>query len=150
MKHWAAFGAGVSFALGLCLAGMTLPQKVIGFLDLAHWDPSLLFTMFGACVVSFMGWRLRARLAQPLIGGVFPAAAKPHLDARLVLGAALFGVGWGLAGYCPGPAIVSLGAGAGGAWVFFAAMVAGMGIFQLFERRTQAKAGSAAKAASSC
>lgn len=107
-----AAAAGVVFALGLVLADMTSPARVLAFLDLARWDPTLAFVMAGAIAVYAPVARLvRARPA-PLLGARFHWPAPAAIDRRLLAGAALFGVGWGLAGYCPGPALVAAGTGA--------------------------------------
>ena len=104
-----AFVCGVVFAFGLGLAGMTQPTKVIGFLDLTgHWDPTLAFVMGGAVAVSLVLFPLILRRSAPVLGERFALPEKKDLDLRLLGGAALFGVGWGLSGYCPGPALVSL------------------------------------------
>jgi uncharacterized membrane protein YedE/YeeE len=125
----AAFGAGLLFALGLGVAGMTQPGKIIAFLDVlgrhGAWDPSLAFVMGGALGVYALAWRLSFRRAQPWFAGSFDRPGLRSIDARLVGGAAVFGVGWGLSGYCPGPAVVSLASGGTGAMVFVAAMAAG-------------------------
>lgn len=125
MKNLVAFGCGLLFSVGLAVAGMTQPTKVIGFLDVGGaWDPSLALVMGGALAVLFA-----ARLVtpgRPLLAPAYPSLMRRPIDARLVAGAALFGVGWGLSGFCPGPAIASLGAGVHGALVFAAAMVVGM------------------------
>ncbi|ODP34268.1 DUF6691 family protein [Pandoraea sp. ISTKB] len=123
---------GLVFGVGLILAGMANPAKVLGFLDLAgKWDPSLAFVMGGAVAVGLVGFRL-AR-SQPLAWTgeprVWPSLrGLGDVDKRLVIGALLFGVGWGIAGICPGPALVLLGAGSGKAVLFVVAMVAGMAI----------------------
>ncbi len=124
--------SGALFALGLALSGMTDPGKVLGFLDVAGaWDPSLAFVMGGAVGVHFLWLRLgRARPA--VVAGSLPAAQG--VDARLVVGAALFGVGWGMSGYCPGPALVSLAMGRLEAAVFVSAMVVGIVLFGAVER----------------
>lgn len=128
--------AGLLFGLGLIVSGMADPARVLGFLDLAgDWNPALAFVMAGALAVGLpaFAWarrRERAVLGQPV---QWPTATR--VDRRLVLGSLLFGAGWGLAGICPGPALVLLGAGEGGAWVFVAAMVAGMVVFEVLERR---------------
>lgn len=125
MKGAIAFGCGLVFSVGLALSGMTQPSKVIGFLDLGgDWDPSLALVMGGALMVLFALRRLTP--SRPLFAPAFPTLPDRRVDARLVAGAGLFGVGWGLSGFCPGPAIVSLGAGVGGSLVFAAAMLVGM------------------------
>lgn len=123
--------AGLVFGAGLALSGMIDPAKVTNFLDVAGaWDPTLAFVMAGAVAVAFAGYRLAFARGRPILGGSFDLPARTRIDGRLVGGAAIFGVGWGLAGFCPGPALASLGLGQG-AWVFVAAMVAGMFLARL-------------------
>jgi uncharacterized membrane protein YedE/YeeE len=122
---------GALFSAGLVLSFMTQPAKVVGFLDFfGTWDPTLMFVMMGAIAVHMPTRRLVLRRATPVMGNRFPAPANPRVDARLIGGAAIFGVGWGLAGYCPGPGIASLSVAAPAAW-FVAAMVVGAGIYRL-------------------
>lgn len=124
-----SLGAGLLFAAGLALSGMTRPEKVAGFLDVAGaWDPSLALVMAGAVSAYAAAARLSVRRGRPLLGGEQPPAPSRRIDAPLIAGAALFGVGWGASGFCPGPALVSLGAGSLGALVFVPAMVAGMAV----------------------
>ncbi len=145
MKHLWPFIAGVVFAVGLVLGGMTQPAKVIGFLDFTgNWDPSLMLVMGGAVAVHFVLFRLILRRQSPLYSPAFHVPGQDGIDRRLLVGSALFGAGWGLAGYCPGPAIVASASGSGRAWVFTAAMLAGMAGFQLLTRRS----GGETKAAS--
>ncbi len=120
---------GAMFGVGLAISGMTNPAKVIGFLDLtADWDPSLIFVMGGG-LAAFALWNLLLqKRAEPILGGVRPGRPSRELDARLAIGAVLFGVGWGLAGFCPGPALANLGAARIEAVVFVPAMVGGMWI----------------------
>ena len=119
--------SGLLFGLGLAVSGMTDPQVVIGFLDVAGaWNPALMFVMGGALVVTAIGFRLVIGRGRPLLGEVFALPTASRLDVRLIGGAAVFGVGWGLAGYCPGPALASLSAATLGVWVFVAAMSAGL------------------------
>jgi len=126
-RNAAAFGAGALFAVGLAVSGMTRPAKVVGFLDLAgDWDASLAFVMMGAIAVHFVAYRVVLRRPAPLFDGRFHLPTRKDIDLRLVLGAALFGVGWGLGGYCPGPGLVSAAAGSLGAIVFVVGMTAGM------------------------
>ncbi|TNF34670.1 MAG: YeeE/YedE family protein, partial [Deltaproteobacteria bacterium] len=127
-KRWmTALGLGLLFGLGLGLSGMTQPDKVLAFLDVTgDWDPSLALVMVGAIGAFALAFRLAGRRDAPLLGGRFPRLPK-RLDGRLLGGAALFGLGWGLAGICPGPALVDLGAGLGDVALFSVAMVAGMG-----------------------
>jgi uncharacterized membrane protein YedE/YeeE len=122
-----AFVSGVVFAVGLAISGMTKPSKVIDFLDFTgSWDPSLAFVMVGAIGVHVYFARHALGMRAPLLADRFDLSTKRGLDARLVGGAALFGVGWGLGGYCPGPAFVSLASGATSAFVFVGAMLAGL------------------------
>ena len=122
-----AFACGLVFALGLGLSGMTQPSKIIGFLDLAGpWDPSLAFVMIGAIGVHFLFVRRARRTPFPRFAARFSWPVTARIDARLVAGAAIFGVGWGLAGYCPGPALVSLATLGPGVIVFVAAMAVGV------------------------
>ena len=127
MRALVALSAGVLFGMGLMLGGMTDPAKVIGFLDLAgHWDPSLAFVMGGALCVTFPTFQLLLRRGRPLLEERFFLPTRSDLDARLVGGAVLFGVGWGIAGLCPGPAVANLAFGSPEVVAFVAAMIAGM------------------------
>lgn len=137
MKHrFTEFAVGLIFGIGLILSGMTDPGKVLGFLDLAGvWDPSLAFVMGGAILIGMIGFFLAKKRTTHLLGGALDLSQPTLIDRRLVLGSLTFGVGWGLAGFCPGPALVSLGAGQPKAVVFVLAMVAGMGLFEWLERR---------------
>jgi uncharacterized membrane protein YedE/YeeE len=129
-----AFIVGLVFGIGLIVSGMTNPAKVQGFLDIGgQWDPSLAFVMGGAILVGFVAFRLAGSRQRSLLGAAMHLPTATQVDRRLVLGGLAFGVGWGLAGYCPGPALASL-AGGGKAVVFSLAMVAGMAIFELLER----------------
>ena len=126
-KDLVAALCGLLFALGLGLGGMTNPLKVQAFLDvLGKWDPSLMFVMGGGIVVGFWAFRSARRRAHPILGGDFGWPRPARIDARLLAGAAIFGVGWGLTGYCPGPALVALGAGRIGSAVAVSSMVIGM------------------------
>lgn len=128
--------AGLVFGLGLLLSGMTDPAKVLAFLDLAGaWDPSLALVMGGAIAVGLPAFALAKRRERSLIGEPMQLPTARHIDRRLVLGSAVFGIGWGIAGFCPGPAVVASSLGRWEAWVFCAAMLAGMGLFELWERR---------------
>lgn len=123
----ASLVAGVVFGVGLIVSGMTDPAKVRNFLDLAGlWDPSLAFVMGGAVVVAFIGYRLAFASGAPLFAERFSLPTSTQIDLRLVAGAALFGIGWGLAGFCPGPALASVYSGGASAWIFVAAMLTGM------------------------
>jgi uncharacterized membrane protein YedE/YeeE len=138
-----AAGAGFVFAVGLAISGMTQPAKVIGFLDVTGaWDGSLVFVMGGAVLVSFVLFRLIVRRPSPAHGPRFHLPTKRDIDSPLVLGAALFGIGWGLAGYCPGPAVASLAFGNAEALAFVVAMLVGMGAFELFARPSAVRAHS--------
>ena len=135
MNALSAFAAGLVFGIGLILSGMTDPGKVIGFLDLAgRWDPSLAFVMGGAIVVGTFAFALAGRRGRTFLGGALQLPARRDIDARLVSGSVVFGIGWGLAGFCPGPALVALGAGIDQAALFVAAMLAGMVIYDAAER----------------
>jgi uncharacterized membrane protein YedE/YeeE len=127
-----AFIAGAVFAVGLVLAGMTQPTKVIGFLVVGGaWDPTLAFVMAGAIAAHIGGLWLTSRRTTPLYASAFFLPKRTDLDAHLLLGAGVFGVGWGLAGYCPGPALTSLGSGADTALVFAGAATAGMFVHRI-------------------
>lgn len=120
------FAVGFLFALGLGLGGMTQPAKVIGFLDLfGHWDPALAFVMGGAVSVTFVGYRWALKRPAPLLWTRFEVPTRRDIDWQLVTGATLFGTGWGMAGFCPGPALTALGSGKLDVFIFVAAMVAG-------------------------
>lgn len=131
-----SFVTGLVFGIGLILAGMTDPGKVQGFLDLAgRWDPSLAFVMGGAILVGALGFRAARGRASALLGDAMRLPTASAIDRRLVLGSLAFGVGWGLGGFCPGPALASLAAGRSEPLIFAGAMLAGMAIFELLERR---------------
>jgi uncharacterized membrane protein YedE/YeeE len=126
MRAWIAFAAGLLFGLGLSLGGMTQPAVVLGFLDIfGAWDPRLVFVMAGAVLTTAIGYRLVLRRSRPLLTERFQWPASRRIDARLIGGGALFGIGWGIAGYCPGPALASLGAGVPALLVLVACMIAG-------------------------
>ena len=136
MSTFLALLAGAVFGLGLLVSGMANPAKVIGFLDLAGpWDPSLALVMGGAVAVGSVAFAVARRRTRSLIGLDMQLPSGRTVDRRLVGGSLLFGAGWGLAGFCPGPALVALGMGEGKAFVFVAAMLAGMAVFELLERR---------------
>jgi uncharacterized protein len=127
--------AGLLFGVGLMVSGMANPAKILGFLDLwGRWDPSLAFVMIGAIAVGSIGFAIAKRRKTSLLGLPIQLPASSTVTLRLVLGSAAFGVGWGLAGFCPGPALVALGAGYAKAWGFVAAMLAGMVVFEVLER----------------
>jgi uncharacterized membrane protein YedE/YeeE len=135
----AEFAAGLLFGWGLMISGMTDPGKVLGFLDLAGpWDPSLAFVMAGAITVGVMAFAVARRRTLSFLGGALHLPKSTDIDRRLLGGSLLFGVGWGLAGFCPGPGVVSMASGQPKAAVFVVAMLAGMAIFELTVRRPPA------------
>jgi uncharacterized membrane protein YedE/YeeE len=126
-RELSALAAGLLFGFGLALAGMVDPAKVLNFLDpFGAWDPSLIFVMGGGAAIGAVGFRLVRLLDRPLFAGQFRWPTRADIDARLVGGAALFGIGWGLVGFCPGPALSALVLEPRSAAIFVAAMVAGM------------------------
>jgi uncharacterized protein len=130
MNRFVEFLVGLLFGVGLILAGMTDPGKVLGFLDFAGaWDPSLALVMGGAIAVGVCAFAVARKRTTSFLGGAMHLPGPGHIDRPLVLGSLAFGVGWGLAGFCPGPALVSLGAGHWQAAVFVLAMLAGMWLF---------------------
>ena len=131
-----AFGAGLVFALGLGISGMTDPQNVAGFLDVAgDWNPSLMFVMVSAIGVHAVAWLVARTRARPLWGERFHVPANAPIDRRLVTGAAVFGIGWGLSGVCPGPGIVAASTLAPSWLVFVGSMVAGMVLHRIVRDR---------------
>ncbi|HZQ60937.1 MAG TPA: DUF6691 family protein [Casimicrobiaceae bacterium] len=127
--------AGLVFGLGLLLSGMANPAKVLGFLDLfGAWDPSLALVMVGAIAVGLLAFAIAAHRSTTLMGLPMQLPRTAGVDRRLLIGSALFGAGWGLVGFCPGPALVALGAGVPKAVVFVLAMLGGMLVFELAER----------------
>ena len=133
--------SGLIFGVGLIISGMTNPAKVIGFLDIfGNWDPSLGCVMGGAIAVGFMAFAYAKSRSKALLGAPMRLPISQKIDLRLLVGALAFGAGWGLAGFCPGPAIVSLISGGSKAWIFTLAMLAGMGIFDMGERLSRSKA----------
>ena len=133
--------SGVLFGLGLAVAHMIEPAKVIGFLDVTgNWDPSLALVMGSALLVAAIGYRVAGGRSGPVFAQAFRLPATEGIDASLVLGSAIFGVGWGIVGFCPGPAIASLGFGQPKVWLFVAAMVAGGGIHRLAGLRSRLSA----------
>ena len=126
MRNLFALLAGALFGAGLFISGMTDTTKVQGWLDVfGAWDPTLAFVMGGAIIPMTIAWQITRR-TRPLTGGQFPPAPMPELDRRLIIGSVLFGMGWGLAGLCPGPSIASLSFGGMGGLIFLASMLAGM------------------------
>jgi uncharacterized membrane protein YedE/YeeE len=136
MNLFVSFLVGLIFGVGLIISGMANPAKVLGFLDLAgQWDPSLMLVMGGALTVALFAFRAVDKRKRLLIGLDMPGSGNNKMN-RLVMGSALFGIGWGIAGFCPGPAVVSLGTGEIKPMIFVAAMLAGMALFEFLERRT--------------
>jgi uncharacterized membrane protein YedE/YeeE len=139
------FAIGLVFGLGLVVAGMSDPAKVLNFLDLAAigsggWDASLAFVMAGAVAVAFIGFRLALRRGRPIFDDRFHLPTATGLDRRILLGPAIFGIGWGLAGLCPGPALAAAATGGPPAWLFLAAMFAGMAAARFLAARQAAPA----------
>lgn len=135
-----AFAAGLIFGLGLILSGMANPAKVLGFLDLAgSWDPSLAFVMGGAVLVTAVGFAVLRKRRASLSGEPMRWPTATAIDTRLAVGSLTFGAGWGLAGFCPGPAVVAAAAGVPEALMFVAAMLAGMGIFSVLDARAASR-----------
>ncbi|MDX6380577.1 MAG: uncharacterized protein QOI57_1601 [Rubrobacteraceae bacterium] len=123
--------SGTLFGLGLAISGMVNPAKVIGFLDIAgDWDPTLAFVMGGALLVTVPAFRLILKRESPVLADDFELPTKKDLDARLLGGSALFGVGWGLSGFCPGPAVTALATGLMPVFAFVAAMIVGMAVYK--------------------
>lgn len=141
-KMIAALLSGALFGLGLAVSGMANPAKVIGFLDVAgEWDPTLAFVMGGAVLVTVVAFRFVLHQKRPLLDEGFSIPTKNDVDGRLLGGATLFGVGWGLSGFCPGPAVVALTTGLPAVFAFFAAMLAGMGLYTLLAGRSRSRIG---------
>ena len=138
-KHvLSALLVGLIFGVGLILGGMTNPAKVIGFLDLfGNWDPSLAFVMAGAISIGLLAFRGAGGRPTSLLGEPMRLPTRKDVDKRLVIGSLVFGAGWGLAGFCPGPALVALGTGSFKAIIFVTAMLTGMAIFEMIERSRQ-------------
>ncbi|NNJ74282.1 MAG: YeeE/YedE family protein [Anderseniella sp.] len=130
MRKLIALLAGLIFGFGLVVSDMINPARVLGFLDLfgGRWDPTLGFVMLGAVLVMAIAWVMAGKRDEPVFGGDMPGAAASLIDRRLIGGAAIFGLGWGLVGLCPGPALAGLLVGGTSVWVFIAAMILGMGV----------------------
>ena len=140
MNALASFVAGLVFGVGLIVSGMTDPGKVIGFLDIAgNWDPSLAFVMAGAILVGFFAFMIAQRRTRNVLGGAMHLPQRRDIDVRLIAGSVVFGVGWGLAGFCPGPALVSFGSGQDKAAVFVVAMLLAMLVYAFAERLPRSK-----------
>lgn len=134
-KYLSALFGGLVFGLGLCVSQMMNPQKVIGFLDVAGaWDASLALVMAGALAVAGVAWVLILRRAKPVLEAEFQVAKNTTIDTPLIAGAAIFGIGWGLSGFCPGPAIAGLSLGIVENYVFVGAMFMGMWVFQIVSK----------------
>ena len=145
MQLLMALLAGLVFGLGLIVSGMTDPSKVTGFLDLAGaWDPSLGLVMGGAIGVGLVAFRFARTRPRALLGGPMQLPTTRQIDRRLVLGGLTFGIGWGLAGFCPGPALASLATGGSKPLIFTAAMLVGMVIFEVLDRLSPSRALKAA------
>ncbi|MGB2108491.1 MAG: DUF6691 family protein [Marinobacter vinifirmus] len=143
MKYsFASLFAGLVFGMGLIVSGMANPEKVLGFLDIAGlWDPSLAFVMGGAIIVGLVSLAVARKRTLSFLGFNMKLPTNNRIEKRMVIGSMMFGIGWGIAGFCPGPGLVALGAGEIKGAVFVASMVAGMVLFELFERN-RARAGS--------
>ncbi|WP_347267474.1 DUF6691 family protein [Paracoccus sp. (in: a-proteobacteria)] len=129
MQLLVALACGLVFGAGIAVSGMISPAKVLDFFDIAgNWDPSLAFVMGGALAVAMIGYRLVLRRTQPLLAPAFQLPTRRDLDPALILGSGLFGVGWGIAGFCPGASIPALGLGQPDALIFVGAMLAGIAI----------------------
>ena len=136
MKHLSVFLSGFIFSVGLIVSGMINPAKVIGFLDLfGQWDPSLAFVMAGAVAVTFLGYRIVLRQDRPRFASGFSIPSRTDIDRSLITGPILFGLGWGMVGLCPGPALAALAASAGTTWVFFISMIVGMLALKIYRAR---------------
>lgn len=136
MRSWIAIASGLVFGLGLIAGGMTDPLKVKGFLDLfGRWDPSLALVMGGAIAVGVFAFAAAKRRTRSWSGDPMDLPTSRLIDARLVGGGLLFGIGWGIAGFCPGPAVVAMGSGLDAAWIFAIAMLGGMLLHDLLLRR---------------
>ena len=139
MQVLMAFITGLIFGLGLILSGMTNPSKVIGFLDITGaWNPSLLFVMGGAILIASIAFHFTKTRPKALLGDVIRLPTARQIDNRLVLGGLTFGAGWGLSGYCPGPALASLAIGGSKPLIFVVSMLVGMAIFEIHDRRSKA------------
>ena len=138
IKRVSEFLVGLIFGFGLLLSGMTDPAKVIGFINVTGaWDPSLAFVMGGAVLLSFFAFRISRNWKSSLLGRVIILSDLKMIDIKLIIGSAIFGIGWGLSGFCPGPAIASLASGEIKSFIFVAAMLIGMGLETLSQRMRQ-------------
>ncbi len=140
-KSFVGLLTGLIFGFGLALSGMTQPEKVLGFLDVAgQWDPSLLFVLGGAVGVTAVSFHFILRRKQPLLDSRYYFSSETHIDRALVLGAVIFGAGWGIGGYCPGPAVTLLAAPSWELWAFLPAMLLGIYVEKLWEAARENKA----------
>jgi uncharacterized membrane protein YedE/YeeE len=136
MNRISEFVIGLLFGWGLLISGMTDPGKVLGFLDLAGaWDPSLAFVMGGAILVGVAGFAVAKKRTRSFLGAAMHLPTSRDIDRRLIIGSLTFGAGWGLAGFCPGPGLVTMGSGEPKAALFVAAMIGGMALFEVLDRR---------------
>lgn len=135
MRYLTSLICGILFGIGLTISGMVNPAKVIGFLDVTgNWDPTLAFVMGGAMVPMFLAWALKKSVKHPIVESTFQLPQKTEVDRPLLIGATLFGAGWGMAGICPGPGLAALTFGENGIVIFVLAMIAGMMIFNFYQR----------------
>jgi uncharacterized membrane protein YedE/YeeE len=135
-QHFGAFIVGVLFAVGLGISGMTQPQKVIGFLDIfGNWDPSIIFVMCGAILVHFFSYRMIRKRKAPWFSDKWHIPTRKDISPALVLGSLMFGIGWGLGGYCPGPAVTSLASFQIRPFIFVLSMILGMVVFRGVDRK---------------
>jgi hypothetical protein len=136
MRLFATFLVGLLFGLGLVVSGMTNPANIVGFLDLAgDWNPSLIVVMASALSVAFVGYRIVLARRKPLLADTFQLPKATAIDRKLIIGSAMFGVGWGMSGLCPGPAIAAAATGALPVFAYLAAMIAGMAAHEAIARR---------------
>jgi hypothetical protein len=148
MRHVTTYLIGLIFGIGIVISGMANPAKVLNFFDVAgSWDPSLAFVMGGALAIAGLGYRVVFGRGRPLFAPRFALPAGDRIDARLIGGAALFGLGWGIAGFCPGGALPAIGTGNGGVLIFVAALIAGILLARLVLRLIATRPGAAAQGA---
>ena len=141
MRLIAAYGIGLIFGIGIMISGMANPAKVLNFFDIAGtWDPSLAFVMGGALLVTLIGYRIVLKRPMPLMGGGFHLPTRRDIDLPLVAGSATFGIGWGIAGFCPGGAIPALGTGRADVFLFMGALLAGILVATVLKRRAKVEA----------